>query len=314
VTLWGFAQFGPAQALDYPTKPVRIITTAPAGGGTDLVLRVFADKLSQEWGQQVVVENRPGASGTIASSYVATSPPDGYTLLGTYDAHATNPSFVENLPYDTLNDFIPISLLSTITMLVVVSPSLPVHSVQDLVELAKRKPGQIPYASIGIGSPQFIIGEMFKDQAGIDLMHVSYKERAAISADVIAGRTPIMISSVAGVMQYIKAGTMRGLAMTTEERSKVLPDVPTFKEEGLPGVEFMSWVGLFSPAKVPHEIIEKINAAVRKVSELPDVRERIGKAGGDVSVNSPEQFDAMIRRDMKKFSDLAAKVKAKSKK
>ena len=300
-----------ASASDYPTRPVRIITTAPAGGGTDLVLRVFADKLSKEWNQQVVVENRAGGGGIIASSYVLSSPADGYTLLGTFDAHATNPSFLSNLPYDTLKDFAPISLLSTITMMVVMSPSLPVKSVQELIALAKSKPGQIAYASIGKGSPQFIIGELLNDQAGIDLKHISYKERSAINADVLAGRIPIMISSVAGVKQFVEAGTMKALAMTSSNRSPVLPNVPTFKEAGLPGVNFVSWVGLFAPANVPKDVIEKINAGVRKVATLPEVKEQIAKAGGDVSVNSPADFDAMIRKDMQNFSELAKKVNVK---
>lgn len=310
----GFAVGGlsmAAAATDFPTRPVRIITTAPAGGGTDLVLRVFADKLSREWGQQVVVENRAGGGGIIASQYVVGSPPDGYTLLGTFDAHATNPSFLENLPYDTLKDFTPISLLSTIQMMIVMTPSLPVNSVQELIALAKQKPGQIDYASIGKGSPQYIIGELFNDQAGIELRHISYKERSAINADVLAGRMPIMISSVAGVMQYVKAGTMKPLAMTSSERSPILPNVPTFKEAGLPGVHFVSWVGLFGPANMPKDVVEKINAGIKKVAAVPEVKDQIAKAGGDVSVSSPQEFDAMIRRDMQNFADLARKVNAK---
>jgi tripartite-type tricarboxylate transporter receptor subunit TctC len=306
--LWSAAA---ASAADYPAKPVRIITTAPAGGGTDLVLRVFADKLSREWNQQVVVENRAGGGGIIASQYVAGSPPDGYTLLGTFDAHATNPSFLDNLPYDTLKDFTPISLLSTITMMVVTSPSLPVSSVQELVALAKQKPGQIDYASIGKGSPQYIIGELFKDQAGIDLRHISYKERSAINADVLAGRMPIMVSSVAGVLAYIQAGTMKPLAMTSSERSPLLPNVPTFREAGLPGVHFVSWVGLFGPANMPRDVVEKINAGIRKVATLPELKDQIAKAGGEASISSPQEFDAMIRKDMQNFSDLARKVNAK---
>lgn len=294
-------------AADYPAKPVRFITPAPAGGGTDLTLRIYAEKLSLHWGQQVSVDNRPGGKSIIASMAVAKAAPDGYTFLGTFDSHATNPAFEDNLPYDTVNDFIPVSMLSTVNMMLAVTPSLPVKSTQELIALAKSKTMDVTYASIGVGSSQYLVAEMFNNATGAGLRHIPYKERSAMTSDVLAGRVQVLVSSIAGLIPYLEAGTLRAVAVTSRQRSAALPDVPTLNEAGVPGYEFISWVGLFAPAKTPRAVINQVNADIKRVASLPDVRDRISKAGADVAPTTPEEFDTVVRADIEKWTRMFKK-------
>jgi len=291
-------------AADYPDQPIHIINPAPAGGGTDIVLRIYAEKMSEAWGQQVLVESRPGSEGMLAANHVARADPDGYTLLGTYDVLSINPAMQESLPYDTLNDFAPISLLSTVAMGLFAAPSLPADTVGDLIEFTRSNPGEITYASIGRGSPQWLVAELFNEETGAQLRHIPFKERSAIASDVMAGRVNIMISSIAGVQQLVESGKLKSLAVTTAARSPVLPDVPTLDESGLPGYEYFSWIGLLAPAGTPQEILDKINAEVRRIGSLPDVQERIAGIGGDVRNTTREEFGVMIETDIAKWTRL----------
>lgn len=297
-----------AYAADYPTQPIRFITPAPLGGGTDLVLRVFADKIAQNWGQQVLVENRPGGDAIIASLAVAKAKPDGYTLLGTFESHASNPAFKDNLPYDTVNDFVPVSRLASVPLIMLVHPSLPVKSPQELVSLSKAKPGEITYSSIGVGSPQYMIAELFNAQTGAGMRHIPYKERSQMTSDALAGRVSVIISGIGAMVPHIKSGALRGLGVSSITRSATVPDVPTLNEAGVPGFNFVSWVGLFAPAKTPREITDKLHAELKRVAMLPDVRQKIESAGAEVTVSaSPEEFSAQVRGDIQKFTKMFKK-------
>lgn len=297
-----------AYAADYPTQPVRFITPAPLGGGTDLVLRVFADKIAQNWGQQVLVENRPGGDAIIASLAVAKAKPDGYTLLGTFESHASNPAFKDNLPYDTVNDFVPVSRLASVPLIMLVHPSLPVKSPQELVSLSKAKPGEITYSSIGVGSPQYMIAELFNAQTGAGMRHIPYKERSQMTSDALAGRVSVIISGIGAMVPHIKSGALRGLGVSSITRSATVPDVPTLNEAGVPGFNFVSWVGLFAPAKTPREITDKLHAELKRVAMLPDVRQKIESSGAEVTVSaSPEEFSAQVRGDIQKFTKMFKK-------
>ena len=293
---------GSARAADYPTQPIRIISPAPLGGGTDLVLRIFADKMSQNWGQTVLVDNRPGGDSVIATQAVARAKPDGYTLLGTFDAIASNPAFKDSLPYDTLNDFIPITMLGSVTLMMLAHPSLPSSSVQEFVAFAKSKPGEITYSSIGVGSPQYIIAELFNSQTGAGMRHIPYKERSQMTTDALAGRVSVIISGIGAMLPYIKNGTLRPLAVTSLTRSSTLPDVPTLNESGLPGFNVVSWIGMFAPAKSPKEIIDRVHAESTRIAKLADVRQKVEAAATEVTVSAtPEEFGTQLRGDILRF-------------
>lgn len=299
---------GDTGAADYPTQPIRIISPAPAGGGTDLVLRVFADKIAQNWGQSVLVENRAGGDAVIATQAVARARPDGHTLLGTFDSHASNPAFKDNLPYDTLNDFVPVTLLASVTMIMLVHPALPVRSAEDLVALSKAKPGDITYSSIGVGSTQYMIGELFNMQTGAGMRHIAYKERSQMTLDVIAGRVSVIISGIGAMLPYMKSGALRPVAVGNTTRSPAVPDVPTLSQSGLPGFKHNAWVGLFAPAKTPRDIIDKLHAEARRVALLPDVRQKIEDSGAEASISaSPGEFDAQLRADIERFTKVFRK-------
>jgi len=303
-----FAAQGGALAADYPTRPIRFISPAPPGGGTDLVLRTFADKMSQNWGQSVLIENRPGGDAIIATLAVAKAKPDGYTLLGTFDSHASNPAFKDSLPYDTLNDFIPVTMLASVTMIIMVHPSLQVKTVQELAAYAKAKPGEVTYSSIGVGSTQYMIGELLNMQTGAGMQHIAYKDRSQMTLDAVAGRVSVIISNIGAMLPYIKNGTLRPLGVTSATRSATVPEVPTLNESGLPAFRFLTWVGLFAPARTPKDVIEKLHLEAKRVAALPDVRKRIEDSGAEVSVSAtPEEFDALLRADIQRFTKLFKK-------
>jgi tripartite-type tricarboxylate transporter receptor subunit TctC len=283
---------------------VRIITPAPAGGGTDIVLRIFADKLSQRLGQKFLVENRPGGEAVIATDYVAKSTPDGSVLLGTYDQFTINPGLQASLPYDTVKDFEPINTLAGFNMMIVAKSSFPASSTADLIALAKSKPGEIAYASIGKGSPQYLVMELFKRDTGTNLRHVPYKDRSAITSDVLAGRIPLMVSSITGVLPYLKDGTLKGIAVSGKVRSPSAPTIATLQESGISNYEYVSWCGLLAPAGTPKEIIEKLDSEIRTIAAMPDVIDKIQKLGGDMLVDTTDGFKERIRREMAQWKGL----------
>jgi tripartite-type tricarboxylate transporter receptor subunit TctC len=292
-----------AVAQTYPDKPVRLIVPLSAGSAVDTLARIPAQKLSELWGQQMIVDNRVGANGTIGTEAAAKSPPDGYTLLLTNDAAlATSPALYPKLPYDPVRDFAPITLAASIPVILVVNSSLPVNSVKDLIGLAKTKPGQIHYASGGNGSAQHVPMEMFKQAAGIDLVHVPYKGLGPAFNDVVAGQIPVMFAGLSNVFPHIKSGRIRALAIGSARRSPAMPDVPTMQEAGVAGFDYAAWAGFLAPAGTPAPIIEKLNSDLVKVLGLPDVKEKLSALGFEIAPGTPAEFGELIRREMGKVA------------
>ncbi|MFN2645077.1 MAG: tripartite tricarboxylate transporter substrate binding protein [Burkholderiales bacterium] len=288
-----------AQAQTWPAKPVRIVVAYPPGGGIDVMGRQFAEKLTAMWGQPVVVENKPGANTIVASEAVAKSAPDGYTVLLTTDAtFSINPHLYAKLPFDTRRDFTPVTMLVLLQQLLVANPSLPANTLEELIALAKRKPGSINYASYGSGSQPHLSGEMLKYKAGIDLVHVPYKGISLAVPAVMAGEVQLTFAGIATSMPQLKAGRIKALAIGGPKRSPLLPQVPTFAELGYPEVETHAWFGLFVPAGSPREAVNRIYRDTRKIVDEPEFRQKqLIDKGYDVVGSSPEEFAAYIKKD-----------------
>ena len=294
----------PADAqADFPERPVTLIVPFPAGGSTDLVARVVAEKMSANLGQQIVVDNRGGAGGNVGSAAAAKAEADGYTILmGTVATHALNPALYKKMPYDPVKDFAPVSLLVVVPNVLVVNPDFPAHSVAELIALAKEKPGELSYASSGNGTPLHLSGELFKSMAGIDMVHVPYKGAGPALIDVMGGHVPIMFDNLPSSTEHIKAGKLRGLAVTTAERAPSMPDLPTVAESGLPGYETYTWNALFAPAGTPPEVIAKLNeAAVQAVAD-PQVQAKLKDVGASVVGSTPEQLAAHVQAELAKWA------------
>ncbi len=293
----------PAHAQSaYPTRPISLIVPFPAGGSTDLVARVVAEKMSGLLGQQIVVDNRGGAGGNVGSAAAAKSEPDGYTLLmGTVATHAINSALYKKMPYDPVKDFAPVSLLVVVPNVLVVNPDFPAKNVQELIALAKEKPGELSYASSGNGTPLHLSGELFKSMAGVDIVHVPYKGAGPALVDVMGGHVPIMFDNLPSSTDHIKAGKLRGLAVTTAERSPSMPDLPTIAESGLPGYETYTWNALFVPAGTPPDVIAKLNeAAVAAVSD-PEVKAKLETMGASIVGSTPEQLAKHVQAELDKW-------------
>ncbi|HEX8883703.1 MAG TPA: tripartite tricarboxylate transporter substrate binding protein [Noviherbaspirillum sp.] len=291
-----------AQGQDYPSKMVKIVVSYPPGGGADIMARLIAQKLTTSLGQTFVVENKPGASGQIASQSVAKAAPDGYTLMVDASSYAVNPSLFPKLPYDTQTAFAPVTLLARFPNMLVVSPDFPVTSVKELVAMAKAKPGSLSYASSGNGSAQHLAGELFKQQAGVNLQHVAYKGGGPALNDVVAGHVPIFFANMASGLGQVKAGKLKALASTGARRSANMPDLPTMAEAGVPGYEVYEWNVLVAPAGTPVAIINKLQAEVKKVLEMKDVRERIDSLGGEVVASSPAETSTFLKGQIEKWA------------
>jgi tripartite-type tricarboxylate transporter receptor subunit TctC len=288
----------------WPSKPLRIMVGANAGGGTDIIARMLAEKLSAQLGQQVVVENRPGASNTIAADLTAKAPPDGHTLLAaTNTGQAIAPHLIK-LAFDPIKDISPIALIVEVPNVLVVNPSLPAKSVADLVALAKSKPGELKYASSGVGSTQHIAGEAFAAATGTKLVHVPYKGSAQAHLDLMSGQVETMFDTTSSAMQHIRSGKLRALAVTTPKRSAELPDVPTLAETGVKGAEMGTWYGLFVTGGTPAPIVERLTAEVGKAIQQPDVQAKLRGLGGEPGTITREQFAAMNRADYERFGKL----------
>jgi tripartite-type tricarboxylate transporter receptor subunit TctC len=294
-----------AHAQTFPAKAVRIITPFTAGSAIDTLARVLGQKMSDAWGQQVVVDNRIGANGIIGTEAAAKAPADGYTLhLGNISTLAINPHLYSKLPYDALRDFAPVTLAATIPVVLVVHPSLPVKSVKELIALAKARPGQINYASGGTGSAQHLPMEMLRVEAGIDVTHVPYKGLGPAFNDVLGGQVPMMWTGVSNVVQYVEKGRLRVLAIGGTKRSTVLPDVPPMAEAGVPGFDFAAWTGYLAPAGTPRDVIAKLHADIVRTVNAPEVREKMTTLGFELVGNTPEEFAALIRNDIARFGKL----------
>ena len=295
---------GNAQAQTYPAKAVRVVVPYSAGGPLDDVMRVVGHRLTEMWGQPVVVDNRTGAGGSIGAEFVAKAAPDGYTLLlGNAGPMTINPGLQKKLAYDVARDFAPVSQLTASPMVLVVHPSLPVKTVPDLVRLAKARPGQLVYASAGIGNLQHLAMEEVQARAGIRMNHVPYKGAPPALIDVMSGQIDLMFANIVGVMQHIKSGKVRAVAVSSVKRAAVLPDVPSI-EDTFAGFDATGWTGVFAPAGTPKEIVAKLHADITSVLARPDIRERFGEQGAEVVAGTPEQLAAFVRRE----SALYAKI------
>jgi len=302
-----------AAAQGYPSKPVRIINPFPAGGGTDTLLRPLAQKLSEALKQPFIIDNKSGANGMIGSELVAKAAPDGYTLLaGTTGALSLNSIVYPKLPYDPVKDFAPISIFAESGFILSIHPSVPAQNLQELVALAKSRPGQLTYATFGVASSSHLLAELFSMTAGVKLVHVPYKGSAPAVTDLVGGQVMLMFDSMQSQMPHLRAKRLRALGLAAARRSAVAPEVPTFAEAGLPGVEGGSWYGLLAPAGTPREIVERLHAELRKALAAPEVRARFESAGIDPLGNTPEEFAAQIRADIEKWGRVvrAADIRA----
>ncbi|HXD50257.1 MAG TPA: tripartite tricarboxylate transporter substrate binding protein [Burkholderiales bacterium] len=294
-----------ALAQSYPSKPIRIVVPQLPGGGNDTIARMVAQKLTVALKQQVVADNRPGAGGLIAAELVAKSAPDGYTLLlANVATMAIIPNVQKKVPYDPVKDFEAVSLVASAPLLVVVHPSLPVTSVRQLIALAKAKPGQLNYASNGVGSSTHLATEMFKMMTGTKMVHVPYKGLSAATTDLLSGQVQVMFSSAVAMMPQVKAGRLRAIAMTGAKRSPAIPDVPTVAEAGVPGYEAGSWYGICAPAGTARPIVDQLSREIAVAVKSPDVIERLALEGVIPVGSTPEQFGAYIKRELAHVRDV----------
>ncbi|WEZ82573.1 tripartite tricarboxylate transporter substrate binding protein [Rhizobium sp. 32-5/1] len=304
ISLLASAAFGmPAQAQSFPDRPVTLVIPFAAGGSTDVVGRIIAQKMSDELGQQVVVQNVGGAGGSLGAANVARADPDGYTILmATVATHALNPLILKTKPYDAEKDFAPISLLVLVPNVLVVNPELPVKTVEELVALLKANPDKYSYASSGNGTPLHLSGELFKSMAGVNLQHVPYKGSGPALNDVIGNQVPIMFDNLPSSSGHIKAGTLRALAVTTAERAPSFPDVPTMAESGVPGYETYTWNALFAPAGTPPEIVARLNTAANNAMKDPTVMERMKEFSATIVGSTPEELAAHVKAELAKWT------------
>ncbi|MGZ8264105.1 MAG: tripartite tricarboxylate transporter substrate binding protein [Burkholderiales bacterium] len=313
LTLCAGLQTASAQQTEtYPAKAVRWVVPFAAGGPVDLMSRAVAERLSQRWHQPVVMDFRPGAGGTIGTGFVAKAPPDGYTLMtGHVGTHAINATLYPQVPYDAVRDFTPISLIAEIPFAVLVHPSVPAKSVKELIALAKARPGDLNYASAGIGGPTHLIPEYFKSVAGIDIVHVSYKGNAAALAGVVSGEAQLMFSNFLTSTPLVQAGRMRLLATSAQQRSARMPDLPTISESGIPGFHATAWYGALAPAGLPQPLLQKLHADITAVLSAPDLRERFGAQSIDLVTTTPAGFAALIKSEIPKWGKIVRSSGAK---
>jgi len=291
-----------AECTGYHGKSVRTVVPFPAGGGIDGVARLLAPKLSEQLGQPIVIDNRAGAGGTLGTELVAKAPADGYTLLATFASHAMNAALYQNLSFDTLNDLAPITLIATVPNILVVNPVLPAKTVKDLIGLAKKRPGELLYASVGSGTPAHLSAELFNLMAGIRMTHVPYKGAAPSIIALISGETQLTFTTVLVALPHVQTGRLRALAVGSLKRSPVMPDVPTVDESGLKGYESTAWYGLLAPAKTPVAIVEQLHRETVKVIQSPDIRDSLLKQGAEPVGSTPEAFGRLIRADIDKWT------------
>ena len=291
-----------AWSQTYPARTVRVVVPYAAGGNTDIVSRLIAQHLSTAWGQQVIVDNRAGGATNIGSELVARAQPDGYTLLMGGASNAINMSLFKKPPYDTLKDFAPVVLCTVGANLLSVHPSVPVKNLRELIALAKAKPGQLNFASSGIGSSNQMAGELFKMMAHIDITHVPYKGNNPALADAVGGHVEMVFAGITSQVPLIKVGKLRGIALSSKERFPAVPDIPTFDESGVPGYESSTFFGLMAPAGTPPEIVHKVNADVAKVLAREDVRQRLSDGGQVPGGGSSEQFTKFLRDEIGKYA------------
>jgi tripartite-type tricarboxylate transporter receptor subunit TctC len=302
----------PALAQNYPARPVKMVVPFPPGGSLDIAGRLIAQKLTDAWGQAVVVENKPGAGGNIGADFVAKSPPDGYTiLLGALSTHAVNPSLYAKMPYDAAKDFAPITLIAVTPNVLVVNAASPVNTVKEFIAYAKANPGKLAFGSGSNGSAGHLAGELFKVDTGTDMVHIPFKGGAPALQALLAGDTQLMFDNLANSMQQVKAGKLKALAVTTAKRSSLVPELPTMSEAGVPGFDISTWFGLMAPAGTPPDVIAKWNADLVKVLNSPDMRERMTAQGAEAMPTTPAEFSAFIARELDKYARIVKASGAK---
>jgi len=298
-----------AHAAGYPERPVTLVVPFPPGGGTDAGARLLAHKLAERWGQSVVIENRPGAAGIIGVDHVARAKPDGYTLLiGNIGTQAINQSLYRKIPYNPDTAFTPISLVAELPLVLVVNPSVPAKTPQELIALAKARPGELTYSTSGAGSSMHLAAKLFESGAGIKLLHVPYKGGGPALQDLVGGQVNMSFATVLETSGQIKAGHMRALAVTSDKRSPTLPEVPTLAESAIPGFNSISWIGLLAPAGTPAPIVDKIAADVHAVMNAPDVQQRFSTLGAIPVGDSPADFSALIKHDTQRYAALIKQI------
>ena len=295
--LTGIALCATAQAQSYPSKPIRIIAPFTAGGPVDIGARIVGQKLTEAWGQQIIVENRVGASGTIGADLVAKAAPDRYTVLLSASAHVIVPSIMPKLPYDAIRDFAPVSVVMSSPLLLMITPTLPVNTVKEFVALAKARPGELSFASGGAGSSTHLVAELLKSVSGTKMVHVPYKGQSQALTDLMAGQIPFMFNALPTVMELIRGKRLRTLAITSEKRSAQLPDLPTFAESGYKEMTTGSWYAVWLPAKTPEAIISRWHTEIVRIIALPDVNARLRDLGAEPVGNTPAQFDAFQKAE-----------------
>jgi tripartite-type tricarboxylate transporter receptor subunit TctC len=296
----------------YPTKPLRIVVPFPAGGTTDILARAVAQKLTESFGQSVVVDNRPGAGGNIGAELVAKSAPDGYTMLmGTVGTHAINPSLYAKMPYDHVKDFAPVILVAGVPNVLVVNPGVPANSVQELIAYIKANPGKVNFASSGSGTSIHLSGELFKTMTGLPITHIPYKGSTPALTDLMGGQVQMMFDNLPSSLPQIKAGKLRALAVTSAQRASALPDVPTVAEAGLPGFEASSWFGLLAPAGTPPDVVAKVNGEVAKWLATPEAKEKFAAQGAIVAGGPPSDFVRQIASETAKWQKVVKESGAK---
>jgi tripartite-type tricarboxylate transporter receptor subunit TctC len=293
-----------ACAQNYPNRPIRMIVPFPPGGSVDVIARIVALKLSESLGQQIVIDNRGGASGNIGAELVARATPDGYTLLAHTVPFTVNPFLYSTVPYDTIKDFTPVCLLSESPVLLVVHPSVPAKTVRELIDLAKSQPGKLNYASAGVGTNHHIAGELLNSLAKINIMAVQYKGGGPAQIATLGGEVGITYPNVVAAIPFIKSDRLRALGITSAKRSAAIPEVPTIAEAGLPGYEFTTWHGLLAPAGLPKAVLSKLSENLRKVMRAPDLSERFAKEGVDIVASTSEQFSQHLKSELQKWSKL----------
>ncbi|HEV7802452.1 MAG TPA: tripartite tricarboxylate transporter substrate binding protein [Burkholderiales bacterium] len=296
-----------SHAQSYPDKPIRLIAPFPPGGGTDLMGHLISQHINRQWGQPVVVENKPGANGMIGSEFVARAPADGYTLLvGTMGTHGINASLYRKLPYDTVADFAPITELISSPMMLLVHPSVPARSVKDFIALAKARPGQLTFSSAGIGSVGHLAGEWFNAMAQVKTLHVPYKGSGPATVDLLSGHVQAMLGSPAAAAGFVKSNKVRALAVTSIKRSSLMPDIPTVAESGLRGYDVTTWYGLWAPAQTPRSIVSRWHGEIVRMLALPSTTQQLSTQGLEAVGNTPEQFAAQIKLELQKWARVAA--------
>jgi tripartite-type tricarboxylate transporter receptor subunit TctC len=302
----------PAAAQGYPSKPIRFVVPYPAGGPLDTVARLLAQKVGEAVKQPVVVDNKPGAGGNIGADIVAKSPPDGYTILmGAVATHAINPTLYASIPYDPVRDFTPITQVASTPNVLVVNPAVPAHDVKGFIAHAKANPGKLNFGSGSTGSAGHLAGELFNTLAGVKMTHVPYKGAAPAMQDLLGGRIDLMFDNLASSLAQVRAGKIRALAVTTAGRSALAPELPTIAESGLPEFDVSTWFGVFAPAGVPREVVERLHAEFTRALAAPEVREKMLALGAEPVGNRPDEFAAFIRREAEKYARLVKASGAK---